>query len=174
MEAEILDRPPLSGDFEEHNFSKSGNTLWVKFFDEEYIEWVGVFSQSGWSSYNTVLRVPNEKLFLVVAGGQGYFVDPNKREIVSTTEWDGIDNIIYNKATGFLVATDGLCLALFDGPHLEWSGKRVSADGISFTDQSGPVIKGVLNDLTDEGCEFTFNASTREFNAAWLFAENWG
>lgn len=106
MEAEILDRPPLSGDFEEHNFSKSGNTLWVKFFDEEYIEWVGVFSQSGWSSYNTVHRVPNEKLFLVVAGGQGYFVDPNKREIVSTTEWDGIDNIIYNKATGFLVATE--------------------------------------------------------------------
>lgn len=37
----------------------------------------------------------------------------------------------------------------------------LSTDGISFTDQSGPVIKGVLNDLTDEGCEFTFNASTR-------------
>jgi len=174
MEAEILDRPPLSGDFEEHDFSKSGNTLWVKFFDEEYLEWVGVFSQSGWSSFNTVLRVPGEKLFLVVAGGQGYFVDPNTRKIVSATEWEGIDNIIYNEETGYLVATDGLCLALFKGPKLHWFSERVSADGISFIGQSGPIIMGVLNDLTDEGCKFTFNASTCEFKAAWILSENWG
>ncbi|VVS94673.1 hypothetical protein [Desulfoluna spongiiphila] len=174
MEAEILDRPPLSGDFEEHNFSMSGNTLWVKFLDEDYLEWVGVFSQSGWSPFNTVFRIPNEKKFLVVAGGQGYFVDPNKREIISRTEWDGINNILYNDETGFLVATDGLCLALFKGPKLKWSGERVSADGISFTGQSGPIIKGVLNDLTDEGCKFTFNAITREFKAAWILSENWG
>lgn len=174
MEAEILDRPPLSGDFEEHNFSKSGNTLWVKFLDEEYLEWVGVFSQSGWSSFNTVLRVPGKKLFLVVAGGQGYFVDPNFRDIVSITEWDDIDNIIYNEETGLLVATDGLCLALFKGPKLLWSGERVSADGISFTGQSGPIVRGILNDLTDEGCEFTFNASTCEFKAARILADNWG
>ena len=174
MEAEILDRPPLSGDFEEHNFSKSGNTVWVKFFDEEYFEWVGVFSQSDWSSFNTVLQVHGEKLFLVVAGGQGYFVDPNSREIVSITEWDGIDNVIYNEETGFLVATDGLSLALFKGPRLHWSGERVSADGITFTGQIGPVIKGILNDLTDGGCEFTFNASTCEFKAAWILADNWG
>lgn len=174
MEAEILDRPPLSGDFEEHDYSTSGNTLWVKFCDEDYLEWVGVFSQSGWSSNNSVLRVPREKLFLVVAGGQGYFVDPIARKIVSTTEWDCIDNVIYNEDTGFLVVTDGLCLAVFRGPKLQWSSKRVSVDGISFTEQSGPIIKGVLNDLTDEGCKFTFNANTREFNAAWVFADNWG
>lgn len=174
MEAVILDQPPLSGDFEEHDFSKLGNTLWVKFFDEEYLEWVGVFSKSEWSSFNTVIRVPGEKLFLVVAGGQGYFVDPNARKIASATEWDGIDNIIYNEETGLLVVTDGLCLALFCGPNLVWSGERVSADGISFTGQSGPIVKGVLNDLTDEGCEFTFNANTYEFKAEWVFAENWG
>lgn len=174
MEAEILERPPQSGDYEEHIFSKSGNTLWVKFFDDEYIEWAGVFSQSGWSSFNTVIRIPNEKLFLVVAGGQGYFVDPNRRHIVSTTDWDGIANIIFNENTGFLVATDGLCLALFKGPKLHWSGERVSVDGISFTEQAGPLIKGILNDLTSEGCEFTFNANTLEFKASWVFAENWG
>lgn len=50
----------------------------------------------------------------------------------------------------------------------------MSADGISFTGQSGPIINGVLNDLTDEGCQFTFNAITREFKAAWILSENWG
>lgn len=174
MEAEILEYPPQSGEYEEHIFSTSGNTLWVKFFDEDYIEWVGVFSLSEWSSFNAVLRIPNEKLFLVVAGGQGYFVDPIKREIVSTTNWDGIENIIFNEDTGLLVATDGLRLALFKGPQLQWSGERVSADGISFTGQSGPVVSGVLNDLTSEGCKFTFNANTFEFKASWVFAENWG
>ena len=170
MEAKILTRPPLSGDFEEHNFSTSGNTVWVKFFDEKYLEWVGVFSQSGWSSYNVVLRVPNETLFLVVAGGQGYFVDPNSRKIVSVTEWD---NIIYNEESGFLVVSDGLRIALFQGPKLHWSGDRVSVDGIEFTGQSGPVVKGILNDLTDDGCEFSFNASTCEFKAEWIFSEHW-
>lgn len=111
---------------------------------------------------------------MVVAGGQGYFVDPNARSIVATTDWDGIVNIIYNEETGYLVATDGLCLALFNGPKLHWSGERVSADGISFTGQAGPIIKGVLNDLSEAGCEFTFNTSTCEFNAAWILAVNWG
>ncbi|WP_434341120.1 hypothetical protein [Motilimonas cestriensis] len=68
MEAEILNRAPISGQYEEHNFSVSGNTLWVKFFDSEYLEWVGVFSQSGWSSFNTVVQVPNEKLFRKLSG----------------------------------------------------------------------------------------------------------
>ena len=174
MEAEILKIPPLSGDFEEHDFSSSGNTLWIKFFDEEYLEWVGVFSQSEWGSLNTVLRVPNIKLFLVIAGGQGYFVDPNKREIVSTTKWDSIENIVFNEKTGCFVATDGLCIGLFKGAELYWSGERVSADGISFTGQSGAIVQGILNDLTDKGCEFTFNVETCELKASWVFSENWG
>ena len=174
MEAELLERPPISGEFEEHNFSSSGNTLWVKFFDSEYLEWVGVFSQSGWSSFNTVLRVPNEKLFLVVAGGQGYFVDPDKRSIVSKTEWEGISNIIYNEVTNSFVATDGLCLGVLKGESLLWHSERISADGISFTSQNGEIVNGVLNDLTTEGCEFTFNINTREIKAEWVFSENWG
>lgn len=174
MEAEILNRPPLSGDFEEHNFSESGNTLWVKFFDSEYLEWVGVFSRAGLSSFSAVLRVPNEEQFLIVAGGQGYFVDPNKRSIVAKTDWDDIDNVIYNEETGYFVATDGLRLALFNGPKLYWSGERISADGISFISQDGSIVKGILNDLSDDGCEFTFDAYTCDFSAAWVLAENWG
>lgn len=82
MEAKILERSPLSGDFEEYSFIESGNnTLWVKFLDSEYLEWVGVFSQGGWKSNNIILPLPDNDLFLVVAGGQGYFVDPDARKI---------------------------------------------------------------------------------------------
>jgi len=176
IDAEILDSPPASGGFEEHNFLKSSEasnqTLWVKFFDEECLEWVGAFSQNDWNHYNVVFRVPNENLFLVISSGQGYFIDPNQRKVVATTEWDSIEKIIHNEATGLLVVTDGLCLALFQGTKLVWSSQRVSADGISFTAQSGPTIQGVLNDMTTEGCEFTLNASTHELSAAWIYAED--
>jgi hypothetical protein len=40
--------------------------------------------------------------------------------------------------------------------------------------QKGPVIEGILNDLTTEGCKFEFNAKTQEFKSDWIFSENWG
>lgn len=125
MEAKILDRPPLSGDYEEHSFIESGNsTLWVKFIDSEYLEWVGVFSQGDWKSNNIVLPVEDKELFLVVAGGQGYFVDPDSRKIIEKTDWDLIENISYNDETNSFLATDGLCLAVLEGTKMVWSGSR--------------------------------------------------
>lgn len=168
MEAEILDRPPLSGEFEEHSFVESGdNTLWVKFLDSEYMEWVGVFSQCGWKSNNIVLSLEDKGLFLVVAGGQGYFVDPESRIIAAKTEWDMIEAVAYNNETNSLVATDGLRLAILEGTNMVWSGDRVSADGISIEKQVGPVVYGRVNDLTEEGSEFSFNIRTKEFNCGW-------
>jgi hypothetical protein len=168
MEAQILDRPPLSGDFEEHSFVESGNnTLWVKFLDSEYLEWVGVFSQGGWKSTNIVLPLTDKKLFLVVVGGQGYFIDPESRKVVAKTDWDMIEAIAYNVETNSFVATDGLRLAIIEGTKMVWSGNRVSADGISIVKQAGPLVYGKVNDLTDDGCEYTFNVKTKEFNCEW-------
>lgn len=168
MEAKILNRPPLSGDYEERSFVESGNnTLWVKFLDSEYLEWVGMFSQSEWKSTNLVIPLEDKKLFLVVAGGQGYFVDPDAREISAKTDWDMIEEIVYNPETNSLVATDGLCLAVIEGTSMVWSGNRVSADGISIEKQEGSVVSGKVNDLTDKGCEYSFNIKTKEYICSW-------
>ena len=168
MEAKILSRPPLSGDFEEHSFVESGNnTLWVKFLDSEYLEWVGVFSQGEWKSTNLVAPLKDENLFLVVAGGQGYFVDANARKISAKTDWDMIEAIAYNEETDSFVATDGLCLAVIEGTTMVWSGNRVSADGISIERQEGSVVYGKVNDLTDKGSEYSFNIKTKEFLCGW-------
>ncbi|MDX3775655.1 hypothetical protein QE250_16170 [Chromatiaceae bacterium AAb-1] len=168
MEASILDKPPLSGDFEEHSFIESGNnTLWIKFIDSEYLEWVGVFSQGDWKSNNILLPLESEGLFLVIAGGQGYFIEPNSRKLVAKTEWDMIEAITYNEETKSFLATDGLRLAILEGTKMVWSGKRVSADGISIEKQIGAVVYGKVNDLTDDGCEYSFNIKTKEFSCEW-------
>ena len=107
---EILKTPTLSGDYEEHNFSTSGNTLWVKFTDDEYLEWCGVFGLGIKSIYSFVVRIPRKPEFLIIAGGQGYIVNVNTRELVAKTEWDDIQSIIYNEEEDVFVVTDGLRL----------------------------------------------------------------
>lgn len=78
-----------------------------------------------------------------------------------------IEAIIYNDETKCFVVTDGLCLAVIDGTKMIWSGNRVSADGISIEKQAGSVVYGRVNDLTDEGCEYSFNIETKYFNCEW-------
>ena len=121
-----------------------------------------------------VLEVPKKSIYLVIAGGQGYFVNPNTRKIVARTEWDDIQGILYNEASGKFVVTDGLRLAVLNEEGVVWSGERISIDGINLIEQDGVVVKGVLNDLSTNGCNFTFNIEKKELEAAWVFSENWG
>ena len=172
MEAEILKTPTLSGDYEEHNFSTSGNTLCVKFTDDEYLEWCGVFSLGIKSIYSFVVRIPRKPEFLIIAGGQGYIVNVNTRELVAKTEWDDIQSIIYNEEEDIFVVTDGLRLGTLKNNNINWQSNRISLDGISFINSGGPIIKGILNDCTDEGCEFEFNLVNGEIKSPWLFYQN--
>ncbi len=169
MEAEILTKPPLSGDYEEHDFSGSGNTLWVKFFDEEWTEWCGVFGL-GMKCVSLIHNIPNKPIFLVVAGGQGYFVNVNTRIIVDKTEWDDIEAIIYNDEIEAFVVSDGLCLAIIKDNKLIWASNRISLDGVTFFNSSGSIVKGILNDCSDEGCEFEFDVNSRAIKSEWLFS----
>ena len=171
MEAELLHRPPVSGQYEEHNFSESGNTVWVKFFDEEWVEWCGVFSLGGCSG-SSVHRVPEKSEFLVLAGGQGYFIDPNKRKINSKTESENIESVIYNKSIGEFVVSDGLSVGILHGEKIHWCTDRISLDGITFTKSEGVMVEGMLNDLTDEGGPFKLNVATGELDAPWVFYQN--
>ncbi len=171
MEAEILPIPPTSGDYEEHNFSDSGNTVWIKFFDSEWMEWCGVFSL-GWKSGSSVHRILGQPVFLVVAGGQGYYVDVNARKVVYTTDWDDIEAIIYSEEIKGFVVSDGLRVGIINKGQLVWCSDRISLEGITFLNSSGPIVEGVLNDCTDEGCKFKFNVLTKKIESPWLFYEN--
>ena len=171
MEAELLHRPPVSGQYEEHNFSNSGNTVWVKFFDEEWVEWCGVFSL-GWCSGSSVHRVPGKSEFLVLAGGQGYFIDANKRKINSKTKSINIESVIYSSAISKFVASDGSSVGILNGEEIQWCTDRILIDGITFTKSEGVIVEGMLNDLTDDGGLFKLDVTTSEIEAPWLFYQN--
>lgn len=171
MHAEILKKAPVSGDFEEHNFSETNDCLWVKFVDQDGAEWIGIFDNNLGTSLKTVIPIPESNSVLVISNGQGYLVDLNKRVITENTDWKDVESIIYNDETGLYLASDGLSLMLLDGAECIWTGERVSLDGIKFTNQQGHVVEGVLNDMSEDGCRFSFDIITRKLESKWEFID---
>jgi len=172
MEAEILEKPPTSWFYEEHLFGNSMDLIWVKFLDDNYIEWVGAFDIWWRSPTNMIIQWKNKNLFVIIAWWQGYFVDTNKRKIILKTQKNDITNIIYNEYTKLFVLTNGLSLTVFDGSNEIWSSERISADGIAFNKQEWPIVKWILDDLSKNGCLFTFNVSTKELKNQWVLKDN--
>ncbi len=171
MHAEILKKPPISGVFEEHNFSETNDCLWVKFVDQDAAEWIGIFDNNFGTSLKTVIPISESNSVLVISNGQGYLVDLNKRVITEKTDWQDVESIIYNDETGLYLASDGLSLLLLDGAECIWTGERVSLDGITFTNQQGHVVEGVLNDMSEDGCRFSFDIITRKLESKWVFID---
>ncbi len=172
MESEILNKPPLSGVYEEHGYDAVGNTMWVKFLDSEYLEWCGVFGL-GWKPAQREVHIkPNSNLCYVLAGGQFYIVNVDTRELISKSKEDDIESFLFHDQSGSLVATDGLEIIIFEEDQAVWSSGRVSLDGLVFLRQDGNIIFGKLNDCTDKWGDFSFNVVEREISANWLFNES--
>lgn len=110
MEAEIINRP-ISGDFPEIHFGEvSTFSLWVKFTDDDFQEWVGSFCQ-GWDGYRTfVLNLDRKDKVFVVAGGNGYFIDITSRQLLNKGELSGIKTAILNNEQTAIYFSEGYSL----------------------------------------------------------------
>ena len=57
VEAQILSQPPISGTVDEVRFDAAGSCTWIKFTDENYGEWCGIFGHGfGTSSNDAVVN----------------------------------------------------------------------------------------------------------------------
>ena len=100
----------------------------LRFKPEAAIPWVGNF-QSGQSSFNLVCDHPNGRELIVVAGGQGYVVDPAdkaKREYWSCQ----IEAVIPVPELGVLVFGNGLWFEAVGPSGRFWTTRRISWDGM--------------------------------------------
>ena len=111
---------------------------------------------------------------MVISGGQGYFVEVNQRKIIAQTNWDHIDSAIFNKKSGRVVISNGFCIAMIEGFKTIWKSQRISLDGISLKESSDQIIKGTLNDCTQDGSEFCFDVLKKEITGKWLFYNSVG
>jgi hypothetical protein len=64
---------------------------------------------------------------------------------------------------------DGLSIYFYDSSNLKllWKSNRISWDGIKFTECKEGMIKGILNDLSPDGCEFEFSINDKKLKTAY-------
>lgn len=87
MKIELLTIVPISGNLEEIHFGENFNdSLWIEFKISENNHWLGCFSKSNENGLNKVLYDTNEKTCCVIAGGKGYLIDLETKNIILETD----------------------------------------------------------------------------------------
>jgi hypothetical protein len=90
MRLELLRTIPISGSIREQQFMASaGANAWVKFTNDDGVEWVGVFGSGESSRFYTAIPFADDRgrSALIVAGGQGYVVDTASAQLLRRTPW---------------------------------------------------------------------------------------
>ncbi len=112
----------------------------VRFHPDASASWVGNF-QPGVSSFEDVLPHPNGREFVVIAGGQGYVVDPNDR---AKREYFGVQIEIaleVPELSGVLFG-NGLWFEFLGPVGLQWRSRRISWDGMRAVRREGLRLFG--------------------------------
>jgi hypothetical protein len=163
---EILPGLPPYGDLPEP-FSSTGHGSHregyvVRFNPEAAAPWVGNF-QPGHTSFYDVLPHPSGREFMVVAGGQGYVVDPNDRsKKVFVGGWIEIA-LLLPQWNGLLLG-DGLQFELITPAGLQWRSRRISWDGMQNLRLEGMLLFGEAYDPAgDCWMPFKLDLCTGEF-----------
>ncbi|MBU1168120.1 MAG: hypothetical protein KKD44_01010 [Proteobacteria bacterium] len=162
MNAEILTSHPLSGEFDELYFDSFGDTTCVKFEDDNYLEYCGIFGGGFGGGSNVSFH---DNIAFVVAHGQGYVFDINKRAIIHKTDNDHLKGAIYTDFNNYFLAYNLTNLFVFDST-LVWDSQRVSADGIKIDIIEKGIVTGKVFNFSEWEL-FHLNLSTFEFKCDW-------
>jgi hypothetical protein len=166
MNALILDKVPFSGEYPEKHFGEHFNSiLWVKFTDNACQEWVGSFSKV-YSDFNKVLTDNATETAFVIAGGQGYLIDINTKELLHETDIPTIESLIHTSNPEYYLLGACYCIYIFDNRKLlKRYDPPFTVDGIWFREQQGQKAIGELYSgqyQQDSNLEFSFDLVTHE------------
>ncbi|MEM7430349.1 MAG: hypothetical protein AAF351_00290 [Pseudomonadota bacterium] len=161
VRAEILDKAPLSGVFTEVEYDARGDCLWVKFTEDDLTEWCGVFGQGGFN-VNEVLVHNRLNQVLVIAGGVGYWVDLNTRELIGEIDLFPTLTAIWPDELDFAILANWTNVFFASGSEQLWRSERVSLDDLSVDSYSDRVVHGRGYDTGFKQFRFSINVDSRE------------
>jgi len=154
---EILEGLPPYGPLAESFAAARGSSsegFVVRFFPDQGESWVGNFP-AGSSRRNVVFEHPNKRDFIVVAGGDGYVIDPVTRQCSNRFGGD-IDTIISLPELTAIVFGNGLWFEALGTNGYLWRSKRISWDGIQNIKQEGLLLSGEAWSPPDD-CWYPFS-----------------
>ena len=120
----------------------------VEFTTNEGERWIGNFSEGWRKRPNSVHAEPDGRSVVVVAGGIGYFVNVEARQLIS--EFDVADLWYLDRQRLFLV-TNGLWFETFEVNGVHWQSRRISWDGMRQFELLNGSIRGEAYDPFSEG-----------------------
>src|SRR5262249_27060664 len=125
----------------------------IRFVLENGISWVGNF-QRGLSAYEIVVPHPNDHDAIVVAGGQGYLVDPGLRRMKSVFGGAIVNLYRIDDKKLLVINHQGLYFEAIGSEGSRWHTQRLSWDGFMDVSVDSAKIIGQGWTLSDSWCPF--------------------
>ncbi len=169
---EILDGLPTYGEMaipivEEGEILASEGYV-VKFYKDDGSTWIANFPQ-GLSSLSFVKEIPNSNTILVVAGGDGFLMNPNYSKPIQKFNYFA-DEMVERDDGRLILASLTDIMLLDKNAEIEWETGRISWDGIKNLKLDGNILTGYAYDvgMYDENnddnawVKFTINIDTKK------------
>lgn len=163
MDAILLKNRPPSGELDELWFDAQGETISVKFEDQDYLEYCGIFG-GGFGNRSDLAWF--DKFAFVISIGQGYIIDIAERKLIHKTKRDDLVAVQGANFKDYFVAHCNMELYVY-GTDLIWTSGRVSLDGIEFDEITNGVVKGRVRDFSD-WAEFELDLDTFQYKCDWV------
>lgn len=119
--------------------------------------WVGNF-QMGCSYYSASVELHTNRL-AVIAGGLGYVIDANRREVQHTFGGD-IMHIVPLPNCAELLAVSNTDIERHSSTHRVWLSKRIAWDGIGRVQLHGNSLHGYARHFDDSWHHFELDLAT--------------
>jgi hypothetical protein len=128
------------------SFSPAGKELHseglvVRFTASDGASWVGNFQRGG-CYYDRIDHHPNEKDVLIIAGGQGYVVDPANRRLVALLGGGIVDLFGHPLQRAVVLNQQNLSFAAVGLTGNIWHSRRISWDGFRSVKIVGTKLSG--------------------------------
>ena len=115
--------------------------LVVRFGSTGGVTWIGNFQRGSPTHLDFVVAHPDGRLVIVIAGGDGYFVDPESRR--QTHKFGGgITFAQFVPDLNIVAICDALSFAAFSKDGLSWNGDRISWGGVRKVVVDGGLLHG--------------------------------
>jgi hypothetical protein len=115
--------------------------LVVRFHSEAGDLWIGNFQRGFFESFDFAIDHPDRRQVIVIAGGEGYFVDPQSRRQTHGFGGD-ISFAQYIEGLNLVLIAGRTEVAAFSADGQGWNSERLSWDGLRHLAVSGSILNG--------------------------------
>jgi len=132
---------PAALPFPEYGRGAFREGLAVRFHGAAGDSWVGNFQKGFSGGFDFVIGHPDRRHVIVIAGGAGYFVDPDLRRQTHTFG-GGINFAHHVPNLNIVLIGDGTHLGAFSADGSGWNSERISWDGMRNIAVGRTILRG--------------------------------